>query len=213
MFQKGDTRKGHSLLGNFCLKLAHIFLFDGVWVRVVTGVGTYLGDRIFARPVDDVVQGPFPADVVDAHKLEQGRVDEAHADAVPHVHRRQVRNHRQCAAETVRGGEKIQHGCDAWGFVVSRRGSCGKREKRKVCVRDINLVKYYTTWVLDAFKACSFFQFLAWFCECYVFCYNVICQKDDYSFCSWIWATAFDLKVIWIVYLIKYYLHAYFISK
>lgn len=59
------------------------------------------------------MQWSLPADVVDTDKLQQRGVDEAHANAVPHVHRRQVRHHRKRAAETVGGGEKIQHGRDA----------------------------------------------------------------------------------------------------
>lgn len=67
------------------------------------------------------MQWSLPADVVDTDKLQQRRVDEAHAHAVPHVHRRQVRHHRKRAAETVGGGEKIQHGRDAY-HDASRHG-------------------------------------------------------------------------------------------
>lgn len=73
--------------------------------------GIHLGDRVLAGPVDDVVQRPLAAHVVDAHELQQRGVDEAHAHAVPHVHRRQVRHHRQRRPKTVRCREKIQHCC------------------------------------------------------------------------------------------------------
>lgn len=56
------------------------------------------------------MQWPFPTHVVDADELEQGRVDEAHADTVPHVHRRQIGHDRQSAPETIGRCEKIQHG-------------------------------------------------------------------------------------------------------
>jgi len=60
------------------------------------------------------VQGPLSPHIIDADEFQQGGVDEAHADAVPHVHRRQIRNNRQSAPETVRGSEEIQHGCHAF---------------------------------------------------------------------------------------------------
>lgn len=73
----------------------------------------YLCYGIFARPIDDVVQRPFAAHIIDAHELQQGGVYEAHADAVPDIHRGQVGDDGQRAAETVRGSEEIQHCCHA----------------------------------------------------------------------------------------------------
>lgn len=55
------------------------------------------------------MQRPLAAHIVDAHELEQRSIDETHADSVPHIHRRQIRDYRQSAAETVRGGEEIEH--------------------------------------------------------------------------------------------------------
>ena len=61
----------------------------------------YLSNWILSRSIYNVVQRPLPADIVDADELQQRGVDEAHAHAVPHVHRRQVRHDRKCTAETV----------------------------------------------------------------------------------------------------------------
>jgi len=74
---------------------------------------TYLSYGVLARAVDDVVLGSLASNVVDAHELEQRRVDEAHADAVPDVHRRQIGDDRQRRAEAVGRGEKVEHGGDA----------------------------------------------------------------------------------------------------
>lgn len=49
------------------------------------------------------------SDVVDQHELQQTGVYAAHAHAVPHVHGRQIRYHRQSTPETVWRGEKIKH--------------------------------------------------------------------------------------------------------
>ena len=45
-----------------------------------------LGDRILSRTIDDIVHRPFTADVIHADELEQAGVDEAHTNAIPHVH-------------------------------------------------------------------------------------------------------------------------------
>lgn len=46
----------------------------------------YLGDGILSRTIDDIVHRPFTADVIHADELEQAGVDEAHTNAIPHVH-------------------------------------------------------------------------------------------------------------------------------
>jgi len=83
----------------------------------------YLCYGILAGPIDDVVQGSLSPHIIDADEFQQGGVDEAHTHAVPHVHRRQIRNNRQSAPETVRGSEEIQHCCHAFIPVVK---SCSK---------------------------------------------------------------------------------------
>lgn len=45
-----------------------------------------LGDGILSRTIDDIVHRPFTADVIHADELEQAGVDEAHTNAIPHVH-------------------------------------------------------------------------------------------------------------------------------
>lgn len=70
---------------------------------------TNLSDRILAWPIDNIVQRTLSAHIIDADELEQRRIDEAHADAVPNIHGRQVGHDRQCAAEAVRCCEEIQH--------------------------------------------------------------------------------------------------------
>lgn len=90
---------------------------------------SYLRDGILAGPIDDIVQRPLPAHVVDAHELQQRGVDEAHTDAVPHVHGGQIGDHRQRAPETVRGGEEIQHGSDACEMRVGEGKGAGERPR------------------------------------------------------------------------------------
>lgn len=86
----------------------------------------YLRDRILAGTIDDVVQRPLASHIVDADELEQGRVDEAHADTVPHVHGRQIGHDRQSTSETVGRGEKIQHCRHTW--PEDRSGTTGQEE-------------------------------------------------------------------------------------
>lgn len=50
----------------------------------------YLGDRILARTIDNVVHRPFATDIIHADELEKTRVDETHAYPVPYVHGSQV---------------------------------------------------------------------------------------------------------------------------
>ncbi|KAJ8880180.1 hypothetical protein PR048_016646 [Dryococelus australis] len=69
------------------------------WVGGEEGGGAYLSDGVLAGPVDDIVQRSLAAHVIDAHELQQAGVYEAHAHAIPHVHRRQVRHHGQRPAE------------------------------------------------------------------------------------------------------------------
>lgn len=69
------------------------------------------------------MQRPLASDIVDADELEQGRVDEAHADTVPHVHGRQIGHDRQSTSETVGRGEKIQHCRHTWS--EERNGTTG----------------------------------------------------------------------------------------
>ena len=51
--------------------------------------------------------------IVDHHELQEGGVDEAHADGVPEIHGREVGDYREVGAETIGGGEEVQHGGDA----------------------------------------------------------------------------------------------------
>lgn len=88
-----------------CFRIFRTFRFLCNWI--------YLCYGIFARPIDDVVQRPLAAHIIDAHELQQRGVYEAHADAIPDIHRRQVGDDGQRAAETVRGSEEIQHCCHA----------------------------------------------------------------------------------------------------
>lgn len=74
---------------------------------------SYLCDGILARTIDNIVERTLAAHIVDADELQQRCVDEAHADAVPHVHCGQIGHHRQCAPKTVRSCEEIEHGSDA----------------------------------------------------------------------------------------------------
>lgn len=77
----------------------------------------YLGDRIFAWTIDDVVHRPFATNVIHADKLKKTRVDEAHAHAIPHVHGSQIRNDGQCPPEASRRGEKVEHRRYTWNTV------------------------------------------------------------------------------------------------
>ena len=52
-------------------------------------------------------------EVVDEDELNEGGVDEEHADPVPEVHGGQVGHHGQVGAESVGGGEEVEHGGDA----------------------------------------------------------------------------------------------------
>jgi len=70
---------------------------------------TNLSDWILAWPVDNIVHWTLPSHVIDADELEQGCIDEAHANAIPNIHGCQVGHDRQCTAETVRCCEEIQH--------------------------------------------------------------------------------------------------------
>lgn len=74
----------------------------------------YLGDRVLARTIDNVVHRPLATDVIHTDELEKTRVDEAHAHAIPHVHGSQVRNDGQRSPEAIRRGEKVEHRCYTW---------------------------------------------------------------------------------------------------
>lgn len=77
----------------------------------------YLGDRVLARTIDNVVHRPFATDVIHTDELEKTRVDEAHAHAVPHVHGSQVRNDGQRPPEASRRSEKVEHRCYTWNTI------------------------------------------------------------------------------------------------
>ena len=51
----------------------------------------------------------LPGQIVYCDELEEGGVDEEHADKVPHVHGGQVGDDRQLGAELVAGREEVQH--------------------------------------------------------------------------------------------------------
>lgn len=46
----------------------------------------YLYHWIFAWTIDDIVQGPFTTPIINANKLQQRCINEAHTDAIPYIH-------------------------------------------------------------------------------------------------------------------------------
>ena len=73
------------------------------------GLTTYIKDCIVPLSLLNFGILDPSRQVVDDHELQEGGVDEAHADGVPEIHGREVGDYREVGAETIRRGEEIQH--------------------------------------------------------------------------------------------------------